>query len=191
MKLIKKFLKWTAIIFCIVLFCGLVFRGSIYRLLFSYKVIGHRTTCIATNKELIDYIDSKTVAFKPNNIREIIKFSLQLTSDKLNFKQAKSNNNPNRLIRTKNVHCIGYPAFFSTTCNYLSDKFGFVDSWSSEPLIGQVYFYGINIHPFFNSSFFEDHDFNSIKNKETGEIYFVDPTVNDCFRIDYVTLFRN
>lgn len=187
MRLIKRVSKWTIISLSILLVGGLVFRGVLYRQFFSYKTIGHRTIYKATDKELTDFIDSKTTSLKPDDINDIIQLSLQLTSERLTFREAKNDNDPNKLIRTKNAHCIGYSAFFSATCNYLIDKYGLADKWTSEPLVGQIYFYKTNIHQFFNSSFFKDHDFNSITNRQTGEKYFVDPTVNDYLRIDYVT----
>jgi hypothetical protein len=186
MKRINKFLKWTSITFFVLLLFGLLFRGSLYRLFFNYQIIGHRTTYVATNKELTDYIDNKTVSFKPSNINDIIEISLRLTSNRLTFREAKNDSDPNQLIRTKYAHCVGYSAFFSATCNYLLNKFGFADNWISEPLIGQINFCGTNIHQFFKSSFFKDHDFNRIINKKTGEVYFVDPTINDYLFIDYV-----
>jgi len=53
--------------------------------------------------------------------------------------------------------------------------------------VEQLYFLGTNIHKYFNSSFFKDHDFVTIENKTTGEIFAVDPTVNDYLRIDFIT----
>ena len=182
-----KFLKRTLLTILVLLLCGLLFRGWLYRQFFSYKTIGHRTEYNATDKQLLDYIDEKTKDDKPTDINDIIKISLRLTSDCLNFREAKNDNDPNKLIKSKNAHCIGYSAFFSTTCNYLLTKYGYSDSWTSKPLIGQIYFCGTNVHSYFNSAFFKDHDFNSIENKQTGEKYFVDPTVNDYFCINLVT----
>jgi hypothetical protein len=188
MKRIRKFLKWATVTLCTLLFGALIFRGGLYRLLFSYKFVGHRTSYIAIDKELTGYIDGKTVSFKPTGIKDIIKMSLQLTSDRLNFKETRNDNDPNKLVRTRNAHCIGYSAFYSATCNYLLGKYGFADNWISQPLIAQIYFRNVNLHQYFTSSFFRDHDFNGITNKKTGEQYFVDPTVNDYFYIDFVTL---
>src|SRR5688572_7801753 len=127
MKRIKKFLKWTTITFLALFLLVFLFRGFLYRQLFSYKSIGSRTTYLATDKELTDYIDNKTVLFKPRDVKDIIEISLQLTSSRLNFSSAKNDNDPNKLIKTKNAHCIGYSAFFTATCNYLLNKFGFDD----------------------------------------------------------------
>jgi hypothetical protein len=182
-----KIFKRTLLTILVLLFLGLLFRGWLYRQCFSYKTIGLRTEYSATNKVLTDYIDAKTIDCKPTNIKDIIKLSLKLTSDCLNFKEAKNDNDPNLLIKSQNAHCIGYSAFFSTTCNYLLSKYGFAKNWTSKPLIGQIYFFGINIHRFFNSAFYKDHDFNSIENNLTGEKYVVDPTINDYLNINLVT----
>jgi len=182
-----KFFKWTLLTIVILLFSGLIFRGWLYRQFFSYKTIGQRTEYNATDKRLTDYIDAKTKDSKPTDINDIINLSLGLTSDGLNFREAKNDNDPNKLVKSKNAHCVGYSAFFSTTCNYLLTKYDYADSWTSKALIGQIYFCGTNIHRYFNSAFFKDHDFNSIENKQTGEKYFVDPTVNDYLSINLVT----
>ena len=187
MKQLKRFLKRSIIAKLALLFCVFIFRGSLYRHLFSYKTIGHRKNYKAFDKELTDYIDTKTPFSKQADIKDIILFSLNLTSETLTFSIAKNENNPNKLFRTKKAHCVGYASFFSSTCNYMIDKFGHANKWSSEPLIGQIYFCGINIHQFLKSSFFKDHDFNCITNKLTGEKYFVDPSINDYLSIDYVT----
>ena len=67
----------------------------------------------------------------------------------------------------------------STKFNHLIQKNQLGDTFEAKHQIGQLHFLGINIHPFFESSFFGDHDFNTIKNKTTGEVISVDPTVSD------------
>lgn len=161
-------------------------RGYIYRHLFNYKTIGERKSYIVTDKKLKEYIDSFVVTKKHENIDDVIILSLQITSSKLCFREAKNAIDPNVLINTTNAHCIGYSAFFSATCNYLLDKYGYSSKWTSKPLIGQIYFINTNIHNYFKSSFFKDHDYNVIINSETGERFYVDPTINDYFKIDYV-----
>ena len=53
--------------------------------------------------------------------------------------------------------------------------------------IGQLHYLEINIHKYFNSSFFKNHDFVTIENRETEEIIAVDPTVNDYLYICFIT----
>lgn len=187
MKRFKKIIRYTLLTLLILLCSGIIFRGFFYRQLFSYKSIGQRITYVATDKELLAFIDKETITFKPDNVKDIIEMSLKLTSARLEFIEAKNDIDPNKLIRTAHAHCIGYSAFFTTICNYLLYKYGFSTQWVSKPIIGKIYFCGINIHQFTNTAFFKDHDFNSIENMQTGEKYYTDPTLNDYFYIDYVT----
>jgi len=78
-------------------------------------------------------------------------------------------------------------SFFITTCKYVLKKYNLEDKWIVQQQIGQLYFLGTNVHTYFNSSFFKDHDFVTIENKKTGEIIAVDPTVNDYLFIDNIT----
>ncbi len=52
--------------------------------------------------------------------------------------------------------------------------------------IGQLDFLGIDLHQFFESSFFKDHDFNQIRNLGTGEVILVDPSISDYLWINRV-----
>jgi hypothetical protein len=182
-----KILKVSLFVAISLISVAFLFRGFLYRQLVNYKSIEQRKTYAASNKALTDYIQEETTAFKPGNIKEIIKLSLKLTSQRLSYRKANNNIDPNNLIISKNAHCIGYSAFFTSTCNLLLRKYGLADKWNSRQLVGHIYFCGINIHTIFKSPFFKDHDFNIIENSETGEKYFVDPTLNDFLKINFVT----
>jgi hypothetical protein len=166
---------------------GFLLRGWLFRNLVTYKSIGPRSNYYASNEKLINCINEK--AYKQTNpdIRQIIKLSLSITSEQLHFTGNKNHTDPNKLINFKTAHCVGYASFFSTTCNYLLKKNNLANLWTAKPQAGQLYFLKTNIHAYFNSSFFKDHDFVTIENKTTGEIYAVDPTVNDYLRIDFVS----
>lgn len=168
----------------------IVFRGWLYRELITYRSIGQRTNYSITNKKLADYITTNTDKQNNTDAKEIIKQALSITSQQLNFTVAKNDNDPNKLINSKTAHCVGYAAFFSTTCNYLLQKNDLAGNWVARPQIGQLYLLGINVHPYFHSSFFKDHDFDIIENKNTGEILAVDPTINDYLHIDFVTFLK-
>lgn len=90
------------------------------------------------------------------------------------------------LLLPRQANCVGYTTFFATTCNYLLEKNNLSDIWIAKPQVGQLYLLGVNIHNYFNSAFFKDHDFVTIENKKTGEIYAVDPTISDYLRIKEV-----
>ncbi len=59
--------------------------------------------------------------------------------------------------------------------------------WVARSQIGQLYFLGTYVHPYFHSPFSKDHDFVIIENKTTGEIFAVDPTVSDYLFIVFIT----
>lgn len=183
MKIFKRIL-WAILIIIAV---GFLFRGWIYRHVITYKSMGQRANYSATNNKLIDFIEKSVANNNNSDIKEIIEQSLSITSHQLNFTACKNDNDPNKLICSKTAHCVGYAAFFSTTCNYLIKKQNISDTWTAKPQIGQLYLFGSNIHKYFSSPFFEDHDFVIIENNKTGEVFAVDPTVNDYLCIDYVT----
>jgi hypothetical protein len=180
------FLKRAFVIITILITAGILFRGWFYRQSVTYKSIGLRTNFSAKDKKLITYIEDSMDNKIDPTIEQIIELGLSLTSNRLNYTANKNDIDPNKLISSNTAHCVGYATFFATTCNYLLQKHHLSDRWSAKPQIGQIYFLGTNIHNYFNSPFFKDHDFVTIENKTTGEILAVDPTVNDYLFIDFI-----
>ncbi|MBP6397920.1 MAG: hypothetical protein KA340_08570 [Saprospiraceae bacterium] len=166
---------------------GFLFRGWIYRHLVSYKSVGMRASYKATDANFIKYVDTFVDNQIEPDIKHIIKLSLSITSKKLNYAAHKIDIDPNKLITSQKAHCVGYAAFYATTCNYLLEKFNLNHRWTAKPNIGHLYFLGTNVHPYFKSSFFKDHDFVTIENIETGESFAVDPTVKDYLYVDFVS----
>jgi hypothetical protein len=119
---------------------------------------------------------------------EIIKVGLSKTTELLKFTTSKNHIDPNKLIDTKTANCIGYATLFSANCNYLLVKHKLNEVWVATPHKGQLYLFIFNIHNYFKSSFFKDHDFVIIKNKNTGETLAIDPSINDYFYINYVKI---
>lgn len=182
-----KFIKRTLLTILILTTVGLLFRGWFYRHLVTYKSVGLRTNYSATDAKLTDYIHAYIDEETDLDIEQIIKLGLSITSRQLNFTVNKNDIDPNKLISSKSAHCVGYSTFFATTCNYLLKKYNLADRWTAKSQIGQLYFLGINVHKYSNSTFFKDHDFVTIENKTTGEIFAVDPTVSDYLCIDFIT----
>jgi hypothetical protein len=186
MKLLKRILL-TIFILGI---GGVLFRGSIYRFLVTYKSIGERTTYTATNKDLIKYIEVDEDFANTADIKTIVVRASSKTSSQLNYTTSKNGNDPNKLIESKTAHCVGYAAFFATTCNHLLKANDLDHEWVAKAQIGQLYFLGENIHHYFDSPFFKDHDFVTIENSVTGEIISVDPTIHDYLWIDFIRYVR-
>lgn len=121
-------------------------------------------------QELITYIGSTTGEI------EIIKKCSMFTCNKLSFHKKNA-------LKNKEANCIGYAQYSSAILNYAFFYKGL--SSKARPIVGQVYLYGLNIHPFTMiilpknlKSFFKDHDFVEIQ-KENGETIFIDTSLQD------------
>ncbi len=153
----------------------------------TYKSLGQRTSYEAKDSELIDFIEGRTDNQENLDVEEVIELALDLTTEQLNFTSSKNHNDPNKLIHSKTAHCVGYASFCSTAINYLLKKYELDNDWQAKPQIGQLYLFGTNVHHYFESAFFKDHDFVLIENKSTGEVFAVDPSLDDYLFIDFVT----
>ena len=181
-----KFIKRSLLLILSFAIGCILFRGPIFRCFVTYKQIGQRPNHLPHSKNLIDYIETNADGQKNPDPEKIIKQARSLTSKQLHFSSTANETDPNILITSKAAHCVGYAAFFSTTCNYLFKKHNLAGQWVATPKIGQLYLFGVNVHLYFHGAFFKDHDFVLIENKTTGETLAVDPTVHDYLRIDFV-----
>ena len=178
----KKTLKIIGISILILI----LFRGIIYRLAINYSEIGNRQEIKVTNKKLIDKIVKKSKDRKID-LREITEIADEITKSELEFTTNRASNNPNELIDENQANCIGYSAMFNSIANYLIRKNGLQNEIEAKHKIGELDLFGINLHQFFDSPFFRDHDFNEITNQKTGEKIFIDPSVSDYLRINRIT----
>jgi hypothetical protein len=181
-----KILKRAVLTILLLMLAVLLFRGWLYRNLITYKSIGRRVSYIATNKPLIGFIEASTSRETNVEVKQIIRLALSITSRQLNFAGGKTDTDPNKLITSRSAHCVGYASFFTTTCNHLLGQNNLADTWSAHAHVGQLYFLQENIHRYFDTPFLKDHDFVTIENNVTGEIFAVDPTVNDYLFVDFV-----
>jgi hypothetical protein len=182
-----KFLKRLLITSLAILIIWYFFGPSVYRWSVSYVAMEERTGHKATAPALIVYINEEA-SEKTEEIKEIVRQSLKLTSDKLSFTLEACPRDPNLLIETKEAHCIGYARFTATVCNHLLEKNKLSGEWKARSVQGQLYLFGYNLHSMFSNPFFRDHDFVIIENSKTKDAYYVDPTASDYLGVDFVTL---
>lgn len=179
--------KWRFYIFGLLILLAIcLFRGGLYRIFVAYKPFSQRTLYTPTHPALITALAKASSQNPQKEVHSIIKQSLSFTASHLYFTVANNENNPNKLLQSQQAHCVGYAAFFATTCQYLLQKQGLSGEWKVKHKVGKLLVFGHNIHSLFSSSFFQDHDFVTIENVQTGEIYAVDPSVYDYFYITYV-----
>ena len=186
-----KTIKRTLIIILATILTGFIFRGPLYRAVVKYQPTAERPNYTITNPELIEICKLKSTPEKNSGIKDLIHSSHAITSDLLEFTFTQTETDPNKLVNTRKANCVGYAALFAAVCNHQSITLKHAPNWTATPYKGQLYLFGVNIHPYIQSPFFKDHDFVIIKNKNTGETYAVDPSIRDYLRINYITLKTN
>lgn len=168
------------------LLMAFMLRGYIYRQLFVYEVVAKRKAQTEVGKSLKDYLDRETSTFKPQNIHAVVEKSLKITAHTLTFRAKQYSADPNELLVRGEAHCVGYTAFFSTSCNYLLQKYQLDSTWKAHHRVSKISFCGTDIHHFLSSPFFKDHDIALIENFKTGESLYVDPSLKDYIYINYI-----
>jgi len=182
MNIFKKIIKYIGILNILLI----LFRGFLYRTSINYTKVEVRKNITLTDKKWIKEINKQTKG-RTLSIEEIIKLSNKITSDNLNFTFNKVSSNPNLVSELKKANCIGYSSLFNSIGNYIIGKQKLNHKYEFIHLVGKLSFFGFNVHNLFNNPFFKDHDFNEIKYKQTGENKYVDPSLRDYLRIEYVT----
>ena len=165
----------------------ILFRGPLFRLFVSYKEVETRTTYKLSEPSLQRIIDETCVG-KTINENTIVPLSLSITTKILGFTSQKGSHNPNQLITSRKATCVGYAAMFNTIIGYLISKHRLEDKIETSHKVANLYVLGINVHPFLNSAFLKDHDYNEIRFLKTGQIVAVDPSLKDYFGIEEVRI---
>ena len=181
-----RFFKRLLLVSLILFFAVFIFREWIFGKLITYRSVSVIKSFPVEEKTLKDKIEKELQINSESDIREISLQALKITTEELQFSSHSTTINPNQLIHSKKTHCVGYAAFFTTVCNYILVMQKMSDKWRVKHRRGKLYFIGINIHTYFDSKFFGDHDFVSLENKETGEIFAVDPSVHEYLRINFI-----
>lgn len=181
-----KFLRRFLLTVLVLLSLAMLFRGWIYRSLVTYRSAGTRVTYTVTDPALAAAVAACADGDNNPGVQQVLDDALQLTADKLYFRSSNTSGNPNELIRSQRAHCVGYAAFYAAVCNELFRKHAMQDNWVAQPQIGQLFLFDTNIHTYFQSTFFKDHDFVTIENKTTGEVFAVDPSLYDYLYVERV-----
>lgn len=144
-------------------------------------------TCTVFSYKVIKVIDSspqqftKNVNYKSNNLESIMTFCLNQTKNDLEFSlHSKENNSVPYIAKSKLANCIGYTNYYNSMLSkcLLDNNIDYVEITHVRAL---VYMDGINMHQFSDDPSFKDHDISVIKNKKTGEVYYVDASLSEMF----------
>lgn len=175
--------KWLKISIAILLLLVL-FRGWVFQILVTYHPISEKKTYSISDKQLTQFIDSQPVS---SNAEKTIQQSLRLTANQLRFTSGKNFTDPNQLFYSKTANCLGYAAFFNTTCEALLKKAKLENRFRVKHLRGKLTLLGFDLHRLTDSPFFRDHDFNVVEDLETGKKIYVDASTYDVLGIGIVS----
>lgn len=167
-------------ILLVLIFAMFLGRNLLFRALFRYETIRERKVLELKDEELNNE--------RYGNIEDIIQSSLEQTSETLQFSFEPCENDPNRLLNTKKANCIGYSAFLAALIQNGLRENKLDEAWKVRHEVGEIYFLNQNIHRYFTSPFFKDHDFVVVENKVTKEKIAIDAAVYDYFRINNIRL---
>ncbi|MFM7234503.1 MAG: hypothetical protein ACKOZM_07920 [Flavobacteriales bacterium] len=181
---LRRKITLILVVFFLIVFC---LKGWLFRSCFSYSDSGKRGSNVLISEDLRQYADSIAASETPTDVMDVVMLANEITSEHLMFRSTSNEINPNTLFTYRRTHCVGYAAFFQVVCNYLLVKFNFDNEWSCSAHVGRIYFMTMDVHRFFKSPFFKDHDFNIIRKKSENEAIYVDATLYDYFGIATVT----
>ena len=177
-KLLRFFKKLCIglIVFSLIIY---TFKDFLYQNLINYKEIDQRPLVKIDNKNIQSDLDFWSETSNTAGVDQIVDFAAEYATENLTYTFGKCSVNPNTFIMgNKKTNCIGYSAALHAVVSYLLEKKGFSATVKSEHKVGQLYFWGYNIHRLFKDGAFKDHDYNVITDKNTRKKYFIDPTVS-------------
>lgn len=175
-KALRNILLLALVIFLI--------RGGLFRFLVKYHATDMLPKQEITNQAFLQFIEKQEV--EPT-IEAIVKKSLRLSANRLSFTTHRCDIDPNLLFTSQKTNCIGYAAFFKTTCDGLLRKAKLESRFRVKHLRGKLTLLGIDLHRMSDSPFFRDHDFNLVEDMQTGEKIFVDASTFDMLGIGIVS----
>lgn len=119
---------------------------------------------------------NKVYGNSTRNIEPILSEVLSLTTKELSF-NLKSKTD--LVFKTKVGNCVGYTKYYNKVLSEKLKKES-IGNITISHARAKVIVVGQNIH-FFNSPSLKDHDISIVKNNNTGEVYYIDPSLSEVF----------
>ena len=140
---------------------------------FTYKVINVIDTRPQSFGEKID--------FKSDNLNSIMTYCLNKTKSDLSFSLHSKNNGSVKCIKTSKIaNCIGYTNYYNSILKRCLSE-NKITNIEISHVRALVYLNGVNLHQFSDDPSLKDHDISVIKNKKTGETFYVDASLSEVF----------
>lgn len=168
------------VIICIVATSlGILLRGVIFRSVITYQAQAARNGSVINDQALVARLDRESIF----TVKDVIDRGQRITAEYLEFTTGTCMVDPNQLTRTRQAHCVGYAAFCSAVCNHLLEQSGLASEWTASAWAGKLYMGKKDIHQWFDSPFYKDHDFVVLQNPVTGQRLAIDPVLYDYLHI--------
>lgn len=122
---------------------------------------------------------SDNLEFRTNDLEDAIDYSLDCTLSDLSFVlKSKNNNSVSYISKTKEANCIGYSNYFNSVLSQVLEQ-NKIKNVEILHVRAKVLMNGFNVHSFFDDPSFKDHDISVIKDKQTGNTYYVDASLSE------------
>jgi hypothetical protein len=152
-------------------------RGTIFRAVVHYRVVGERGAVRPLQNSTLGAMDLHTA----------MQAALDTTAARLHFSTGEVSNDPRELIHGGPANCIGYAALCAALLKGQLEGAGLDDRYEVTAVVGKLYVGDQDLHAFFTTPFWKDHDVVRVRDKGTGEVRLLDPTLYDHFGIGRVS----
>lgn len=157
----------------------------------SYSILRERKDAAFENdslqKQITDWLD----AHENGSMDSLAAFLLDMTSENLRFTFGKCPSDAKGVLKSGTANCIGYAALFNGLMRFSIKKKGWSGQYECRHYVGKIWYGEEEVNAYFNDPFFKDHDFNVIRNKQTGKELAVDPSLYEYLGIRWVKLKKN
>lgn len=162
----KKSLVITGLITCGVI----LFRTALFNCCVTYREIGEREV-LPLKSELVMHCD-----FDIRDLENLTDEVMELVYSQLEFTE-KSNSNPNEVFQSHQANCVGYSALYCALGQHYSEKQQDKSRFRFKHKVAHIEVLGIDVHSYFSSSFFKDHDYVEVEDVLNGTSECFDPSL--------------
>ena len=181
---IRKKIRNTVIVIGLLI---ILFKTAIYSTLTFYDISQGVNSIKLEDKILQEQIDKFILSNQDCSIKQLIKESLKITSNELEFSNNSKTTNPNELRLHPKTHCVGYASMTNSLINYGLDKLN-KSAYQSNHWKGKIFILGIEITGRTGNPFFQDHDYVEITNARENIRLRVDPSLYEFSRIGIMNI---
>lgn len=178
----KRTLKIVLILICLLV----TFRAQLFRFCVAYVPL--EQVYLPEKPNVFSVVDQRVTPALQSSLKQQIHQALQYTADHLYFTTSASSKDPIQLLQKPAANCIGYGTFFQHRLSYQLKQTETKHKYELQQWRGKLYLFGWDIHSWFKSPFWKDHDFNIIIDHTNGKKIAVDATLYDYFYIRSVRL---